>query len=703
MELAYGAAPGDAGLSESVLTTADGGASWIDHGTPAAVRGSLSADATLQCSSDATCFLDMRGVILRTSDGGARWQRIRGVLNGILPHGQRLKTPLACSPSGGCMGSQFNASGTAPELAWLRPGASSFERMPLPDLPARFTPLGLACPTSRRCVLTGEVASNGVLIGGVTFATSNPGPMAVWTREPTLHGRWIDSISCPSTTFCGATMEERATPTETVEAVALSRDGGATWIASKRLASSPVPSQIACSAASRCAVVVTPYAPYFDNYVASAYQTTNGGLDWSASPLTRFPAAGGEPYISGSVACLAATCLADASTYPPPWERGGRLVPGGVLDESTGTAWSPVTPIAAATQATGLTCTSSSTCWQIDRHLSATGYAATLLTSANDGANWAPVTVPAGVAPVLLGGCQSPTTCEVIGVSGATLYEGQLGNFDFSGASLAELSTSDAGSSWSMHPIPGPDQWPMDASCTSPTACVVLGANLTAYPSASLESTSDGSTWSAFTVPFEPLGSDQLSGTVVTGWALGCGSSGTCLFAEPTGVGDSLLWASSDAGASWAQIDLPPDAAIISGVFCGSGQDCIVSDEIPAGPDASPTYGLDKTTDAGMGWSAQAALPSGYVRAPPQLACTSLSACTVVASGLNRSASAYSTENGGTTWTPLVWNATIPPHPADGIQAAGLLTCSSTTCLVEVKGIDDAGLGASDFQLLRDL
>jgi|GEM_PF-4587841 len=708
MELAYGAAPGDAGFSESVLTTTDSGATWTDFGHPAAVRGSSGVFATVQCVSVARCFLNLNGVILRTSTGGSSWQRIPGRLNGTIPTGGQLKTGLACTPIGGCFGFQFDASTGVPKLSWLTPGGARFVSAPMPRLPAiqNFALNSLDCPSSHRCIATGGVPSSHVQSGygsGATFVTLNPGPNAHWVLAPLMHNRWIDEVSCATPSFCGALMEERASSTQVVQAIALSSDGGISWTPSKRISESPVPAEISCEGTLQCAAVVTPnYGDGFGDLKVSVFQTENHGRSWSDSTLTTFP---DDPplYVVGFAACLANTsCLVDATEFPPPRVRRGSLQPAGLLESSTGSALSQVLVSNSPLQATGITCTESSTCWRVDRMLSSSGYAAALEVSSDDGASWSTVLLPSGVAPVLVGGCQSATSCEILGVSGVSLYGGQLGNFDYTGDTIVELTTSDGGTSWSEHTIPGSNQMPEDASCTSSTSCVVLMDDPPGTGAASaLDSTSNGATWTSYSVPWAPIGPDQLPETALGGWGLGCASTGECLFAEPTAAGGVLLWASTDGGSTWSRATPPAGTVAIGGVYCARTGVCVIDTEIKAVPNAAPTFELNTTADGAATWSAHLFPNSGVLDAVPELACADILTCTFIASGLDQPAIALSTSDGGGTWFPVSWGATIPPQPVDGMQAVGLLSCSATACLAEVKGIDSAGPGASAFQILR--
>jgi len=195
------------------------------------------------------------------------------------------------------------------------------------------------------------------------------------------------------------------------------------------------------------------------------------------------------------------------------------------------------------------------------------------------------------------------------------------------------------------------------------------------------ESTTDGVTWSMYTLPDEltPLAGAALG----WGWAgtLSCSTGGVCLAGGPFGL------RSTNGGLSWA--DSPPTSrSPATDVVCFTGQTCdALSQESPGG--------LAQTTDGGLTWTSEP-LPSGANGATPMLlACSSPSTCTVAQAGYNGAPAigfAATTTDAGATWTPLSWGATFTA----GTDDPGNLTCSATACLVE-----DLYNQLPEYQLLR--
>lgn len=702
MELAFGMSIFDQAATVSVLTSSDGGVMWADRGALPDVTGDLGArNLTLDCVSALTCVASDDAHHLRTTDGGATWT----MLGGLPPNSTGANPLVTCVSTGACLAVRTGASGP-PLVYWLAPGASAFARTGAP-LPARFFPETLACGAPSRCILWGWTATPRTPYeetAGVAFVTAGPRPNATWRRTHPTPYRGVTSISCPTASVCVGV--EQLTPSPSPAArpllvLARSTDGGVTWTPTARVAQSlltalnePTGATVRCASVRECVVVVTPYQHGNSSVDVHTMLTTDGAKTWSTRTLASYPDGLEQADPQGSAACLpSGRCVADAANFY-------LYTAGLVATTADGTTWTPVAPPNVGNAATGVSCTTSSTCYRIDEYESPTGYAARLIVSHDDGSTWAMVTLPAGVEPVLLAGCQSATACEVIGVSGVKLVAGLLDEFDYTASSVLELSTSDGGATWTTHRLAGALATPEVASCTSGVACVVLvrTAPPFASPTSALVSTTDGTTWTSRAVPLASIGLSDLPFVNTSPWALACATSGFCLFSEvPQSYGSSAVLVSHDGGTTWAAGIAPGSSSIVDSVACFAADTC---DAVYGAAGSPAPSALAQTSNGASSWSTARALPKA-VKGVGQLACADASHCVLAYGGLSAAGGALSTTDAGTTWSTVPWHATVLADPSRGWTFVAYPSCSSTACLTEVLGMDGTRDMVETYQLLR--
>jgi hypothetical protein len=218
-----------------VLHTKDGGHIWLDVGSPAAARESLSG---LSCPSAHVCEAvgeadseDGGAAAIRTTDGGLKW-----VGGEKFPHNIAELTAVACPTSSTCeaVGMSYAVeSGTTVRAV----------HEPVP------------CSASVCSATSGSVPAY-----PYALRTTNGGRTWTGTKLPSDVGT-LGSIACPTPSVCEA-VGAHATPTSaagqasTPAVVAVrTTDGGATWAAQPLPAGITALKGVACPSPSDCYAV----------------------------------------------------------------------------------------------------------------------------------------------------------------------------------------------------------------------------------------------------------------------------------------------------------------------------------------------------------------------------------------------------------------------------------------------------------------
>jgi photosystem II stability/assembly factor-like uncharacterized protein len=355
---------------------------------------------------------------------------------------------------------------------------------------------------------------------------------------------------------------------------------------------------------------------------------------------------------------LGGICVADASG-----SNGGRTIAGpsnGVL--------STVMTISKAFGDTSVVCTTGNTCYRVDLLQGTTGYASTLLVSADNGATWTVVALPPGDEPVDVGGCQGPDTCEVIAVHGVVLDNLEQGNYNYAAATIIDLTTTNGGASWNTSTVAGHNQAPEGASCSSSTQCSVVITPSNNLLDLYLLSTQDGVTWSRTPVPGSgsPFGLLGVQPANIT-----CGQGGTCLFYSANFASLPTFLRSSDGGATWI-VATPPGTELL-GISCLASATCFTAYANPP-PDTlssdEPVY-LTETTNGGATWSPPGSVPTTASNVTSVTCATTLDCTALYEVG------ATQTTDGGSSWTAVGW----PPEGSFTVSSPLEFSCSVTTCL----------------------
>jgi hypothetical protein len=288
--------------------------------------------------------------------------------------------------------------------------------------------------------------------------------------------------------------------------------------------------------------------------------------------------------------------------------------------------------------------------------------------SHDSGKSWQPTTLPPNVAITTLASCVTSTWCA----AGAGTLDASTGDPAAKKPSRDPelMVTTDAGSTWTTHPVPIPvnvqqlpaynnlpaetTYWPgqVDAvSCSSPGVCNVVGhveRNSDVSGPASdalvfLHTDDGGSTWSSTVLPET---ADELSLQVVmqsgSSVSMACPTKhdcvvlGTLLNIAASGVVDA--WQTVDGGKSWTEHRIPGLSNLTSDLSCPTVSDCW------AGPmGVTPTSGpsLLHSSDGGTTWTL---VPLGPGIGGEWISCTSGSVCYLANGGIDE------TTDGGATW-----------------------------------------------------
>ncbi|HUD69438.1 MAG TPA: hypothetical protein VMQ40_04295 [Acidimicrobiales bacterium] len=696
MELAYGGDSRDLTRQATVsaLASHDSGMTWAAVASPlslGALQLGASTNETIDCVAAQTCFFMGQGLLLRTVDGGVAWHRIVG-LAGV------TSATVTCTVTAACLGVRLTRAGLT--TYWLRPGSASFAKTRAP-VRRVGAPTAIDCASASRCVVA-TLTGSGRASHTAIFVTSTAGVAPTWVRSPRLIAdRIISSVSCPSVSLCmGVDSVASHVGPLGIQRIIRSNDGGATWSvvanaggAENRTTFAPPESVVQCSTRDVCISSVGHATEGIlrPTVVITSKLTTNGGVTWRSDAVAHFSF---EPYLAeGAASCVTATaCVADAGAE-------GYLAAGLVATSPDGRSWTPSAPPPNPVAATGLQCTTNATCYRIDTFESAAGYGGQLLESSDDGTTWRDVALPQGDEPVVFGGCQSSTTCELFALTGTALTNGLYGLYDYSASSLIELSTTNAWQTTTTTPVAGAGVVPLLASCTTTGQCVVLANTYTAKNFRSeLLATTTGASWSSTRVNSQE---DWLPDVFVL-WAeptsLSCSPSGTCLFADDNALVEGLM-VSTNFGSTWsASMPSWDDAVVIGGASCTGASQCDVSYV----DNSTNSAWLVDTTDGGSTWSAPVAVSGQPSKTPPFLSCADAMHCTVVQDSFSGQATAAQTSDAGASWSAIKWDAVALPKSGT-VSSGGLLTCSLGACVVEAEtlaDVDGGNLAKVTFQLL---
>jgi hypothetical protein len=193
-------------------------------------------------------------------------------------------------------------------------------------------------------------------------------------------------------------------------------------------------------------------------------------------------------------------------------------------------------------------------------------------------------------------------------------------------------------------------------TCRTPSVCYLVGDD-SSDNGYLLTTTDSGASWNPVTLP---PGSGGLNG-------IACPTSTTCYIT--TTVPEIFLTA--DAGGTWSSVTPPAGLGNVSGIVCPTVSSCYL-----VGGDGGTM--IFSTTDSGATWNSTAALPPDFL-ASGSIACPSTTTCYDVgdSSDTQNQAIVVTTTDSGATWTPEYL-----PTPSSTFLGSPIACPSVTACFV---------------------
>ncbi len=344
-------------------------------------------------------------------------------------------------------------------------------------------------------------------------------------------------------------------------------------------------------------------------------QQGNGGPDESQAPDVAMP--GG--YAAGYGSFNAVTCMSTVNCLAVGADQNGNGV--AALTSNSGGAWSNQSVPSGIPPLDAVACVGTNQCVAVGKGV--------ILASANGGATWNQPVLPIANATLLGVTCSTMTNCTAIGVTSPSNGQAFVGQ---------AITSNDGGNTWTAATLPPGTGALGGVACPTSTFCVAVGASI-------MVSNDGGQTWAIATVP-TGIGDGGLR-SVSCSSALDCVAVG----ANPLGEEDSTepgeAVGTTDGGATWHSITMPPSTAGVDQVSCNSSSQCVGggSWETRGGPAA-----FAGSSDGGQTWQVESP-PSGFSQIAG-LACPSLNNCVVV--GRSGDQPVTATTNNGGTWSPTV-------------------------------------------------
>jgi photosystem II stability/assembly factor-like uncharacterized protein len=250
-----------AGIVVSAVTASAFVASGAAAGIPPVPQTPAFGNLTgISCVSKSVCMVTGEvddvsgGSVLRTTDGGSKWQQLPS------PPGVDALSSVSCATALTCevVGS---GNGDAGAIYGTTNGGQSWTTQPAVIGGGFF--LGVACPSIDIREATGNE--------GMIFGTVNGG--VSWTKQVVPSSAdLVSGVSCPSTTTCEAVGYG-------VGALRTS-DGGAEWVSQALPSSVQELSGVTCYSLTRCVAVGIDSTHHGKREVGDLVSTDDGGVTW---------------------------------------------------------------------------------------------------------------------------------------------------------------------------------------------------------------------------------------------------------------------------------------------------------------------------------------------------------------------------------------------------------------------------------------
>ncbi len=591
----------------SEMKSGDGGSTW----SPMTAEGLQPSLVDIACGSAASCLaVDQTGGFVTTDDGGVSWVRQPGPAD--------LSARLVACPSAtrcyaaATPGGNVAVSDPPDVLLMSDDGGRTWVHSDLPG--GHHTLRALTCPTLSSCRLLDD---------GELLRTDDGG--AAWAVEPEPHTfpSALTGLVCPTASNCaGFALDTFA---------ATSIDGGQTWTLHHL---SFVPSAIACSSATSCAVGGTDLTSALMRSISIS--GPDGGTTWL-----------GAMHAPRTMDCAGQHCVViGGAQYFDSFTNRDAVV----TSDNGASSWTAV-PFRDDKAIADIQCPSATACVAVGNEIRADGTPVGLVIATSDGGqSWVDRPVPALAKALTSVSCGTVLHCVAVGV-GTGPYP----------VPPVVIVSGDGGTTWSAATLPA-DLFIVGAvRCWSQLGCVM---NAESSPGAGeqlsgslLVSADGGMTWAA-----SKTWTDSFLG------GIDCTRDGGCLAIVQPSVAPSVqqLFASADGGTTWRPSSLP-GGAVPSTVWCSDTQSCTVNGN---GYDGA----MFITADGGASWRTSVA-----GRRTSTGSCGSSTVCiAAVPDGV------VTTGNGERTWFAHSWPA--------GVDRISRLDCpTATRCFGAVAGGSEFG------------
>ncbi|MGH9082776.1 MAG: WD40/YVTN/BNR-like repeat-containing protein, partial [Acidimicrobiales bacterium] len=374
------------------------------------------------------------------------------------------------------------------------------------------------------------------------------------------------------------------------------------------------------------------------------------------------------------IAALAATGVLVSGSFGQPGPTGGTWRLAGYVDQP---AWAPAASAGQPGSAPLVTCPSATTCYADQPGAAPAG--SVVEVTVDSGASWRASPTPAGTRLVSGLSCPEGETCAVGAQDVRSAGPG--------GPAAAVLFTGDGGEVWSLRPVPPAMTTVADVACTSASDCAVLGYGTptTAAPDGppvALHTADAGTTWSVAPIP-GPFVVQARDGASCAGTV--CVAAGLASLGGPTSAETGAVRYSPDGGATWLPASIPPGVATVRAVSCTDPTHCLALANGTSGGGAFPFGPAEvlKSDDGGRNWASLGPPLPGAVTLG-SISCRDAGHCWAAGIGSSSaqpgsgSGVIAATADGGATWSPV----TLPtaPAPGSGLESLDVQAVSSVDC-----------------------
>jgi hypothetical protein len=279
----------------AIIATADGGARWsVEYATT-----KFDEITAIDCTSASHCLAigdvaeGFSAAFLETIDGGKVWR------THAAPKSLALAEALSCANGSDCWAVGLAGNQADAAVAHTTDGGGVWKPESIPALlTAMSSPFGIACASSKHCLVTGEGALT-TINGGKT-----------WTKHAVPGGAALGPVTCPSTEDCYAIFDVTSAKPSNEEAyLYISTNGGVTW---KDVLSHPRHvaglGVISCPRSSTCVAVgygYTPKANGTDTFYGLSERTSTSGKHWAESTVARAQSLFAEACVTKTRDCIA--------------------------------------------------------------------------------------------------------------------------------------------------------------------------------------------------------------------------------------------------------------------------------------------------------------------------------------------------------------------------------------------------------------